>query len=331
MKKSMSLIPVLLMLFIASSFAKKVKFSVDMTGQIVSANGVHVMGDFQSVAGFGADWTPNTTLLVQDVTDTNIYSIVVDIPAFVKYEYKYTNGDQSYEVEIVPEESRANFNFSDNRWLYVDSLANDTTDIGAIVFGMNAPKGLALIRYKVDMQGVSTISPNGVHVAANYQGMNPATDRMYSFSNNIYELINYINTGSVEYKYYNGNTSSDAEIIPANCTVNSNREVTISADKVLDSYCFATCSICFPTSVSDVKNVSIKIYPNPANEFIQIEASNAIETSIIKIQDLQGRLVLSQYINHTNSKINISSLNPGIYVLKIGQSNSHSSFKLIKE
>ncbi|MBK8686725.1 MAG: hypothetical protein IPN26_18020 [Bacteroidetes bacterium] len=48
--------------------------------------------------------------------------MVVDLPAFAKYEYKFLNGDQGYEVEVVPEESRANYNLSDNRWIYVDSL-----------------------------------------------------------------------------------------------------------------------------------------------------------------------------------------------------------------
>jgi len=40
------------------AFAKKVKFQVDMTGQTVSANGVHVAGNFQAAAGASGDWKP---------------------------------------------------------------------------------------------------------------------------------------------------------------------------------------------------------------------------------------------------------------------------------
>src|SRR5687768_5761872 len=101
----------LLFLFAANFvFAKKVKFSVDMDTITVNATGMHVMGDFQAVAGYpGGDWLPNTTPLTQEATST-IYSVIVDIPAFVKYEYKFVNGDQSYEAEFVPVPSRVLYN-----------------------------------------------------------------------------------------------------------------------------------------------------------------------------------------------------------------------------
>ena len=54
------------------SFAKKVKFSVDMRYQIVSLFGVHVMGDFQSEAGFPGDWESGTTEMLNEV-GTSIY------------------------------------------------------------------------------------------------------------------------------------------------------------------------------------------------------------------------------------------------------------------
>ncbi|MBK8686726.1 MAG: hypothetical protein IPN26_18025 [Bacteroidetes bacterium] len=34
-------------------FAKKVKFSVNMSGQTLSPNGIHVWGDFQTIIGQG--------------------------------------------------------------------------------------------------------------------------------------------------------------------------------------------------------------------------------------------------------------------------------------
>ncbi|GBL35607.1 hypothetical protein EMGBS15_12020 [Filimonas sp.] len=129
-------------------FAKKVTFTVDMTGQTTkSALGIHVMGDFQAAAGFGADWTPNTCLMMQDAVDTNLYHFTVDVPAFLKYEYKYINGDQSYEVEVIPLESQVGYNFDDNRWIFIDSLSADTTKLPSLVFGANAPLGLNMIRF----------------------------------------------------------------------------------------------------------------------------------------------------------------------------------------
>src|SRR5437868_4873019 len=87
-------------LFLSTTvFAKKVKFAVDMTGDTINVTGMHIGGDFQTAAGFaGGDWMPNTTPLTQEGV-TDIWSIVVDIPAFQKYEYKILNGDQWYDAE----------------------------------------------------------------------------------------------------------------------------------------------------------------------------------------------------------------------------------------
>ncbi len=75
-----------LFLFIAilttlSLSAKKIKFAVDMTGQIISAFGVHVTGDFQEAAGLPLNWDPASVTLTQEGI-TNIYSTIITIPAF---------------------------------------------------------------------------------------------------------------------------------------------------------------------------------------------------------------------------------------------------------
>ena len=57
-----------------------------MAHQVVNTTGVHIVGDFQTLAGFaGGDWISSSTPMTQEGTST-IYSIVVDIPAFQKYE-----------------------------------------------------------------------------------------------------------------------------------------------------------------------------------------------------------------------------------------------------
>src|SRR6185503_10791552 len=98
MKKALLISAVL---FISvGAFAKKVKFSVDMDTITINVNGVHVTGDFQDEAGFASDWDPGTTAMLQDVSDPSIYSIVLDIPAFQKYEFKFVNGIFGYETEF---------------------------------------------------------------------------------------------------------------------------------------------------------------------------------------------------------------------------------------
>ncbi len=312
------------------AFAKKVKFAVDMTGQVLSPNGIHVFGDFQDEAGFPlGDWQSNTTTLTQEGA-TNIYSIVVDIPAFRMYEYKFLNGDQSYEVEFVPVESRVGYNFDDNRWLYIDSLADDTTFAGNILFGGNAPAGLTLVRFLVNMQN-EIVSANGVHVAGNFQGWNPATIRLYSFGANVYEIIAYVTAGTYEFKFYNGNTIGTEEIIPGPCSVNSNREVQVTTDIVLSSVCFGECNACAVGIEETQLQKAIKLAPNPAVDFSMLYINDNELTHDISITDIAGRLV-GLYNNYTLNTLRIEkgSLENGIYFVTVyNSSNLQASLKLV--
>ena len=309
------IVSALAILFINTAEAKKVKFSVDMTNQIISPNGIHVSGDFQTLAGFpGGDFNSATTVLGQEGS-TNIYSILVDIPAFAKYEFKYVNGDQFYEAEFLPLiECCVNYNFNDNRWLYIDSLSNDTTDVGAVLFGANAPAGLILVRFVVDMQN-ETVSPNGIHVAGNFQGWNPATTTMYSFGNNLYDVIIYVSTGTYEYKFYNGNTIGSEEIIPVICSVNSNRELSVTADTVLSSVCFGSCTACSVSGVSEIETKSgLRLMPNPSTSFTVLEINDNSTLHTVSITDITGRKVRNYFHYQSNTLlIEKGNLENGIY------------------
>ncbi|MBL7765508.1 MAG: T9SS type A sorting domain-containing protein [Chitinophagaceae bacterium] len=305
--------------------AKKVKFSVNLTGQVVNvATGIHVMGDFQTAAGYsGGDWACNTILMAKEPADTNIWSVVVDIPAFQKYEYKFVNGDQCYEVEIVPLEAQVGYNFVDNRWIYIDSLANDTTDIGAMMFSGNAPKDKYLIRPLVDMVN-QTVSPNGVHLAASFQSWNPTTQRMYSFANGgskVYETQCYVDLMNYEYKFYNGNTTTDAEIVPGSCATNSNRAITMSKDTVLPNVCFSDCQACFATTVSNTDApLNLKVFPNPSSDILHIQTQQPI--SGIRLNDLSGRVILQQNQSLSSSlNIPVQQYPHGMYTLEVLLSN----------
>lgn len=68
----------------------------------------------------------------------------------------------------------------------------------------------------------------------------------------------------------------------------------------------------------------VKIYPNPAQDFITIHSDE--EFSKIRIFDVSGRLVQNQSYFELNNKsqVNISDLNPGMYFLELnGNGASH--------
>lgn len=314
-----------------SAFAKKVMFAVDMDTFTVSPNGVHVTGDFQALAGYpGGDWTSNETVCTQQGAST-IYSVVVDIPAFAKYEYKFVNGDQFYEVEFVPIESRVGYDFVDNRWLWVDSLANDTTFVGAVKFAGNAPAGLKLVRFMVDLNNQTTISTRP-HVIGNFQNWNPTTTSLYSFGDSVFEIISYLDTGNYQFKFVNGDSVSLAESIPFACNFSGNRSITVSKDTILSAFCFASCTVCNPLSV-EAKNLDeqFTMYPNPASSFVTFELKNQTNSTSIILCDLAGRIVKS-YPAQSQITFDKNELNSGLYIVKLLSHNfTLSTHKLVIE
>ena len=71
--------------------AAQVTFHIDMEGQIVSANGVHVAGSFGDNNATYPNWDPAGIALIDDDSD-GVYSVTLDLnPGTI--EYKFINGN----------------------------------------------------------------------------------------------------------------------------------------------------------------------------------------------------------------------------------------------
>ncbi|MES2388740.1 MAG: alpha-amylase family glycosyl hydrolase [Bacteroidota bacterium] len=79
-----------LLLIAGPLMAVQVTFRVNMSRLTVAAAGVHIAGDFQSEAGFPADWNPATTQL-SDSDANGIYELKANLPTGI-YRYKFING-----------------------------------------------------------------------------------------------------------------------------------------------------------------------------------------------------------------------------------------------
>ena len=71
----------------------------------------------------------------------------------------------------------------------------------------------------------------------------------------------------------------------------------------------------------------IVIYPNPASDHINILTNNAGTVKLVKLSDLSGKTLLSTTLLANNSRIDIKTMAPGIYILTIfyqdGTKESH--------
>lgn len=315
--------------------AKKIKFAVDMNTYTINPAGIHMMSDFQAILGLaGGDWQPNTLQLNQEGTST-IYSVIVDIPAKRKYEFKFINGVFGYEAEFVPDQSRVGYFFNDNRWLYLDSLKNDTTFVGAIPFSGNAPAGKSLIRFLVDMSNEASLSPNGIHVAGNFQtpSWNYDNNILYSFGAGVYETIAYAPNGNYQYRFYNGNLSINSEGVPFTCATSNNRTHNLQKDTILPVVCYNACTSCSLAAVFEYSSQisGIKMYPNPLVYSSTMEFKLKNTDYSVTLMDLSGR-ILKTYLSEKGEKVEIKKedLKSGVYFISVVNSNNaKSTSKLI--
>ncbi len=74
------------------------------------------------------------------------------------------------------------------------------------------------------------------------------------------------------------------------------------------------------SSVSDLITDQVKIYPNPANDFISIEGFVNSGSVVADLFDQQGRQLLTQDVSESN-RINVSHLKSGLYFCKIKQND----------
>jgi len=68
---------------------------------------------------------------------------------------------------------------------------------------------------------------------------------------------------------------------------------------------------CYLTSIQENKNIPIKIYPNPASNFVHINSIKNIKE--IKIINLLGKVELTTY----KKSISIVGIKKGTYLIKI--------------
>jgi hypothetical protein len=75
--------------------------------------------------------------------------------------------------------------------------------------------------------------------------------------------------------------------------------------------------------------LGIKTYPNPASDVIQIESVSHLQ---VELYDMNGKRMQTKEIN-TRGKIEVSALNPGIYLLKMKdlETNSVTSTTIVKQ
>ena len=82
-------------------------------------------------------------------------------------------------------------------------------------------------------------------------------------------------------------------------------------------------------SITDVQQDSIKLFPNPANGNEVTILSN--QSIIAEVYNILGKKVTVQNITSNQSKLNISELTKGVYIVKLNSENGTQTRRLIKQ
>jgi len=215
-----------------------ITFRVDMANELISEEGIHIAGNFSG-------WDPSANTMVN--TENDIYEYTSTLNAGTYIEYKFVNGIDDAGFESVPEACAQN----QNRFLTVPQTDSIMPLVCFASCDSCPTTNEVMVTFRVDMTE-SVLADEGVHIAGNFQGWNPAGSQMASVGNGIFEITIPLGTRTqYEYKYINGNTWAGAETVPEECALNQNRFINIGAnDTTLSAVCFGSCAPCSSTADS---------------------------------------------------------------------------------
>lgn len=81
-------------------------------------------------------------------------------------------------------------------------------------------------------------------------------------------------------------------------------------------------------------DTKVSVYPNPAHDNIYVSLSSQAEEVTIQIFDMNGKMVsnsVHKLNNRNNIPVNVSSLQPGMYIIKVRTKDAGTSVKVFKQ
>lgn len=79
-----------------------------------------------------------------------------------------------------------------------------------------------------------------------------------------------------------------------------------------------------PVSIENASNIEMSIYPNPASDYVMVNAEGVREINVL---DLNGRVLSTT----TQSKVDLSNLSAGVYFVRVITDNGTATEKIVKE
>lgn len=85
-----------------------------------------------------------------------------------------------------------------------------------------------------------------------------------------------------------------------------------------------------PSAIPEYNQIEFKVYPNPTRGEITLELpAESIESAVVFISDMQGRIIDVKPISNTNSTIDLSQQQSGIYFIRISNGQKTGTKRII--
>ncbi len=317
-----------------------VTFQVDMSEQTVSPQGVHVAGSFQG-------WNPASTELLP--VGDNIYAVTVTVSENDYFEFKYINGNDWPGEETVPPACGVPDGVAGFNRFYTVPVGGGTLPV--VCFGSCNPCGFISeeveIIFRLDMSE-ETISPDGIYLTGSFQDWDLTANEMTDMGDAIYETTISLWSGEYhQFKYINGITWDDSEIVPADCGHDDgqggyNRYITVpEINTEIEVVCFSSCDPCSvgtgESIYSSNKSGFITVSPNPFTNSLKVEyileQHSEVKISILNVygqimhESRFEKLVSGEHIYNTGTEI----LSKGIYFCRLEMKSNNQIITEIKK
>ncbi|MDF2437668.1 MAG: hypothetical protein K0Q95_2044 [Bacteroidota bacterium] len=90
--------------------------------------------------------------------------------------------------------------------------------------------------------------------------------------------------------------------------------------------------VAYPVSLNENILVGdLSVYPNPSTGVFNLKAGKTFTNSNVNVTDLQGKIIISEKMNGTNSSVDLSAFTSGMYFIQVTNEDKMINTKIIKE
>ena len=272
----------------------------------------------------GDNGTPNNVL--QGYPDghgkSTLYEGGIGVPMFV----------MGYGVDRINEEENALINFTDLFATITEMLGNDLpggVDNSFSFYALLSDSNAATRPYSYSEQGTTDTDKTIRNEEYKLIDFANGTQEFYDLINDPLETVNLLDNGLSDEELIvldELKTEADSVFVSWSC----NDDIQNGEEEDIDCGS-ASCAPC-TTGISDLKNekAAVSIFPNPA--FGQINLKSQTEKILeVEVFNSKGeRLILKSNINSFDAILDVKSLNPQVYFIKIRTESNISVEKFLK-